>query len=81
MAQVISEVLGKPVHFVEISSDNMKSGLRERGQSEAMAQGVVDMYAAIRKGIYSHEAHPSGSTSSTKFLDWCKEVLDPALQG
>ena len=69
MAQVLSEVLGRPVHFFEMSSDSMKSGLREYGQSEAMAQGVVDTYSATRDGIYSHEWHPSGSASSTTFLD------------
>ena len=55
MAQIISEALGKPVRFEEISNEAMKAGLLERGRSEAMAQGVVDMMVAIKEGIYSNE--------------------------
>ena len=80
MAKVMSEVLDKPVQFREISSDSMKAGLCSLGQSEAMAQGVVDMWSAIRDGIYSHEARSSETMLTTAFPDWCKEVLAPALQ-
>ncbi len=79
MAQIMSEVLGKPVRFDEMSDEAMKAGLLERGQSAAMAQGVVDMMVAIRDGIYSHEPRTPESTTPTSFRQWCQDVLKPAV--
>ncbi len=79
MAQIMSEALGKPVRFEEMSDQAMKSGLLERGRSEAMAQGVVDMMVAVKEGIYSHEPRTPESNTLTSFRQWCEEVLKPAV--
>jgi uncharacterized protein YbjT (DUF2867 family) len=81
MALIMSEVLGKPVRFVEMSNEAMKSGLLARGRSEAMAQGMIDMMVAIGEGIYSNEVRTPESTSPTSFRQWCEEVLRPAMPG
>jgi hypothetical protein len=43
MAQIMSEVLGKPVRFQQIPGKALKDRLTGFGMSEAMAQGTVDM--------------------------------------
>ena len=50
MAAIMSEVLGKPVRFQQISGEAHKAGLIQRGWSEAMAQGVLDMAVPRTRG-------------------------------
>jgi uncharacterized protein YbjT (DUF2867 family) len=79
MAQIMSEVLGKPVRFQQISFEAFKARLIEQGVSEAMAQGVVDMMAAKNEGLDNAEPRTPQSTSPTSFRQWCEEVLKPAV--
>src|SRR5690348_2680343 len=43
MARIMSEVLQRPVRFQQIPGEAFKARLLERGMSEAMAQGNLDM--------------------------------------
>ena len=79
MAQIMSEVLAKPVRFEQIGVEALESGLLEHGYSKAMAQGVADMMVAIKEGIYSNEPRTPETNTPTSFRTWCKEVLKPAL--
>ncbi len=79
MAQIISEALGRPVHFEEMPEGVMKSMLLAYGQSEAMAQATVDLMAAVKDGIYSNEPRTPETNSPTSFRQWCEEVLKPAV--
>jgi uncharacterized protein YbjT (DUF2867 family) len=79
MAQIMSEVLGKPVRFQQISIEAFKARLIEQGVSEAMAQGLVDMMAAKNEGLDNAEPRTPQSTSPTSFRQWCEEVLKPAV--
>jgi len=79
MAQIMSEVLGKPVRFRQIPFEAFKAGLIERGMSEAMAQGMVDMYAAKNEGLDNIEPRTPENTTPTSFRHWCEEVLKPAV--
>jgi Predicted nucleoside-diphosphate-sugar epimerases len=81
MAQIISDVLGRPVRFEEMSLDALKSGLLGRGRSEAMAQAMIDMMMAVNEGIYSDEVRNPESNRLTSFRRWCEEVLSPAVLG
>lgn len=78
MAQTMSEVLGKPVRFQQIPMEAHKARLIERGMSEAMAQGAVDMMAAKNAGLDNAEPRTPLSTTPTSFRQWCEEVLKPA---
>ena len=78
MAQTMSEVLGKPVRFQQIPMEAHKARLIERGMSEAMAQGAVDMMAAKNVGLDNAEPRTPLSTTPTSFRQWCEEVLKPA---
>jgi uncharacterized protein YbjT (DUF2867 family) len=78
MAQIMSEVLGKPVRFQQIPFEAYKARLTERGMSEAMAQGMVDMMAAKNEGLDNAEPRTPQSTTPTSFRQWCEDVLKPA---
>src|SRR5438067_13017471 len=57
MAQIMSEVLGKPVRFQQITGEAFKARLL-RGMSEAMAQGNLDMWVAYNHGLDIAEPRP-----------------------
>jgi uncharacterized protein YbjT (DUF2867 family) len=81
MAEIISEVLGKPVRFQQIPSEALKQRMLEAGMSDAMAQGVIDMWAAKDSGLDNAEPRTPESTTPTSFREWCEEVLRPAVTG
>lgn len=80
MAGIISEVLGEPVRFQQIPGQALKQRLLEAGTSDAMAQGVIDMWAAKARGLDNAEARTPESTTPTSFRQWCEDVLKPAVR-
>jgi uncharacterized protein YbjT (DUF2867 family) len=79
MAQIMSEVLGRPVRFQQIAGSALKATLTGFGMSDAMAQGMVDMMAAYDQGLATAEPRTPESTTPTSFRQWCEEVLSPAI--
>src|SRR6266704_215519 len=79
MARIMSEVLGKPVRFQQISGEAFKSRLLSRGMSEAMAQGNLDMWVAYNQGLDTAEPRTPESSTPTSFRQWCEEVLSLAV--
>ncbi|MES2909932.1 MAG: NAD(P)H-binding protein [Pseudomonadota bacterium] len=79
MAQVMSEVLGKPVRFQQIPGEAFKARLLGFGTSEAMAQGALDMMLAKNAGLDKAEPRTAEATTPTSFRQWCEEVLRPAV--
>jgi uncharacterized protein YbjT (DUF2867 family) len=79
MAQIMSEVLGRPVRFQQVPAETYRATLTGRGMSEAMAQGTVDMLLAKDKGLDNAEPRSPQSTTPTSFRQWCEEVLKPAV--
>jgi uncharacterized protein YbjT (DUF2867 family) len=79
MAQIMSEVLGRPVRFQQIPGEAFKANLVEHGTSEAMAQATLDMMAAKDNGLDNAEPRTPQSTTPTSFRQWCEEVLEPAV--
>jgi uncharacterized protein YbjT (DUF2867 family) len=79
MAEIMSEVLGKPVRFQQIPGEAFKATLTGFGMSEAMAQGMLDMMVAKSEGLDNAEPRTPQSTTPTSFRQWCEEVLKPAV--
>ncbi|HEV2656509.1 MAG TPA: NAD(P)H-binding protein [Ktedonobacteraceae bacterium] len=77
MAQIMSEVLQRPVRFQQVTNEAYKATLMQYGISEAWAQGLVDMAVAVDQGCYNNE--PRTAQSTTSFRQWCEEVLKPAI--
>jgi uncharacterized protein YbjT (DUF2867 family) len=79
MAQIMSEVLGKPVRYQQIPAEALKDRLTGAGMSDAMAQGTVDMMVAKDQGLDNAEPRTPESTTPTSFRQWCEETLKPAI--
>ena len=80
MAQVVSEVLGRPVRVRRTGIADYAASLRERGASEAWAEGLADMVRALEEqGFYGADAPSTPETAPTGFRQWCEEVLKPAV--
>ncbi len=78
-ARIMTEVLGTPIRYEQVSLDQMKARMLERGMSEAMAQGRVDMMAAKDAGLDNGVERDPAFPTPTTFRQWCEQVLKPAL--
>jgi uncharacterized protein YbjT (DUF2867 family) len=79
MAQVMSEVLQRPIRYQQIPGEALKARLTGFGMSDAMAQGMVDMMLAKNEGLDNAMTRTPQSSSPTTFRQWCEEVLRPAV--
>jgi uncharacterized protein YbjT (DUF2867 family) len=81
MAAIMSEVLGRPIHFQQIPLETYKQEVLKSGASEAMAQGLVDtMLAKVQGvGIADIATRPTDHPTPTTFRQWCEDVLTPAV--
>jgi uncharacterized protein YbjT (DUF2867 family) len=81
MAQIMSGVLRRPVRFRQVPAEAYKATLMQHGMTEAWAQGLIDMAAAVDRGIYSAQPRTPENSTPTSFRQWCEQVLKPAVQG
>ncbi|MGW0095943.1 NAD(P)H-binding protein [Streptomyces sp. NPDC003328] len=82
MADVVSEVLNRPVRVQLISSSDYRAAALRRGASEAWAQALADMTDALNEqGFYGADAPSTPESAPTHFREWCEEVLKPAVLG
>lgn len=79
MAGVMSKLLGRPIRYQKVPEPAYKSTLVEHGQSEAFAQGLVDMFREIAGGIHAADPRTPESTTPTAFEAWCDDTLRPAI--
>lgn len=56
-----------------------KAGFIQRGVSEPIAQGMVEMAVAKNAGLDNAEPRTALTTSPTTFRQWCEQVLKPAV--
>ncbi|WP_207477262.1 NmrA family NAD(P)-binding protein [Arenibaculum pallidiluteum] len=81
MAAVISNVLGKPVSYQQISFDAYKARFMQFGMSDAMAQGMTDMAWAKNQGLDLTVPRSLETSTPTTFRQWCEAILKPAVLG
>jgi len=67
------------VRFQQIPGEAYKARLIERGMSEEMAQGNLDMLTAKNQGLDNAEPRTKESSTPTSFRQWCDEVLKPRV--
>jgi len=79
MAAIMTDVLGKPIRFQQISFDDYKAQFLKNGMSEPMAQGMTDMAIAKNEGLDKAEARTPENTTPTSFRTWCETALKPAV--
>jgi uncharacterized protein YbjT (DUF2867 family) len=78
IAQIISEVAGRPVRYQQIPIAVFKEQLLKRGANESFANGYVEMYVAKNEGM-DNSAAGDVERTPTSFRDWCELNLKPAL--
>ena len=79
MAAIMTDVLGKPIRFQQISAEAAKAQLMQYGASEGFAQAYVEMFAAKGEGLDNAEPRTAENTTPTSFRQWCEEVLKPVV--
>jgi uncharacterized protein YbjT (DUF2867 family) len=80
MAQIMSEVLERPIRFQQVPGEGYKATLLKYGMTDAWAQGLVDMAREVeQEGIYNAAPRTPESTTPTTFRQWCQEVLKPTV--
>jgi len=80
VAEWLSEALGKPIRFQALTKAQNLKNLTQFGISEALANGVADMYDAISHGLFDAEPRTAESTTPTTMQQWIAEVFIPASQ-
>lgn len=80
MAQIMSEVLGRPVAHRRVAVDDYRMSLLAQAMSEPWAQGLIAMEAAAGAGIYDSAMRDSRiERTTTRFREWCERELVPAF--
>jgi uncharacterized protein YbjT (DUF2867 family) len=79
MARIISDVVGREIRYVRIPDHAFRERMLGFGMSEAMVQGLLDMFEAKNQGLDQAVARTAASTTPTTLRQWCAEVLRPAL--
>lgn len=80
MAQIISDVLGRPVRYQQVPLEAFLSALTGAGMSPAMARSMTDMAEAKNAGLDNAAARTPETSTPTTFRQWCEEVLRPAVE-
>lgn len=74
MAEVMSEVLGRPVAYRQTSADEFTAGMAARGASEQAIRDMTEMHVAQDDGLY--EADWAAATpTATDFRTWFEEAV------
>jgi uncharacterized protein YbjT (DUF2867 family) len=79
IAQMLSEVLDRPVRYQQITREAHKAALMQHGMGESYAQGVVDNQAQADEGIYNADPRTALTSTPTSFRQWCEDTLKPAV--
>jgi uncharacterized protein YbjT (DUF2867 family) len=79
MAQIMSEVLQRPVRYQQAPGPDYKARMMQFGMSEAMAQGLLDMSLAKDAGLDNAVPRTAQASTPTSFRQWCQDVLKPAV--
>jgi uncharacterized protein YbjT (DUF2867 family) len=79
MAAIISDVLGKTVHFQQTTFEDYRARFLRLGFSAAMAQGMTDMMYAKNQGLDLGVPRTPENTTPTSFRQWCEDTLKPLV--
>ncbi|MBB5986746.1 NAD(P)H-binding protein [Sphingobium lignivorans] len=74
-AVILSEVIGRPVRYQQISFDQFRKQFLDRGASESFAQGYVDMYRAKDEGIDNVVRRSPVTSGQRSFRTFCEAIF------
>ncbi|MCY1047665.1 NmrA family NAD(P)-binding protein [Corallococcus sp. bb12-1] len=80
-AAVLTQVLGRPVKYVQVGLEDMRSGMKNAGLPEWMADSFTEMYAAIKDGrMDAAEPRSQDTTTPTTLAQFATTVLKPVVE-
>jgi uncharacterized protein YbjT (DUF2867 family) len=81
VAGVLTEALGKPVSYVEVSLDQARQGMLGAGMPDFVADMYIEMYGAIIDGrMDAAEPRSAETTTPTSLLTFARATIRPALE-
>jgi uncharacterized protein YbjT (DUF2867 family) len=81
MASIVSEALGRPVKYVEVTDEQAKQGMVGTGMPGAFADLLLEMYAALNSGRMERTQPRSvATTTPTTLLTFARQALRPAVE-
>ncbi|MFF3484233.1 NAD(P)H-binding protein [Streptomyces sp. NPDC002701] len=79
LARIMTQELGRPVHYQRQSLDELRSALLGHGLNEAFVEAMVDMKRAKDQGLDSGIDRSPQTGPATTFAQWCAQTLKPAV--
>jgi uncharacterized protein YbjT (DUF2867 family) len=79
MAEILSNVLSRPIRYEQTPIEAYKTRMVSRGMSEAFAQGLADMMTAKNEGMDNTAPRAVAADTPTTFREWSETVLKPAV--
>jgi uncharacterized protein YbjT (DUF2867 family) len=79
MAEVMSDVLGRPAAYRRTSIEDFTSGMAARGSSEQAIQDMTEMVVAQDDGLYDAD-WAAATPTATDFHTWFQEAIRAAPQ-
>ncbi|WP_338865444.1 NmrA family NAD(P)-binding protein [Myxococcus stipitatus] len=80
VAGVLSEVLGKPVRFVQVTMADARKAMAGAGVPGFMTDLILELYQSVTEGrMDPAEPRSTETTTPTTLAQWAKDNLVPAL--
>ncbi|GAB4458360.1 MAG: NAD(P)H-binding protein [Armatimonadaceae bacterium] len=79
VAEILGEVLGKPLSYVEIPVEQAKAQMRQMGASESVATNYAELYEALIRGEQPTEPRTPETTTPTTLREWAQQVMRPMV--
>jgi uncharacterized protein YbjT (DUF2867 family) len=80
VAEILSQVLAKPIRFQPISAEVYYQSMLTNGCSSAFAKSLVDLFTEVANGIYDAEPRTVETTTTTTFKQWAQAVFLPIVR-
>jgi uncharacterized protein YbjT (DUF2867 family) len=77
--KILSESIGKPVKYVQITPDQAYQTFLDMGASPGFARALVEMYQALSKPNALAEPRTPETTTTTTLREWSDKFLRPLV--
>lgn len=80
VAAILSDALGRPIQYVQVSVDQVRQGMRGAGLPDFLTDIFSEMYQAVVDGrMDAAEPRTAATTTPTSLAAFAREALAPAL--
>jgi uncharacterized protein YbjT (DUF2867 family) len=80
-ARILSEVLGRPVKYVEVSAEQWRQGALGAGMPSFFIKLMLDMYGELQADRMERvQPRSASTTNTTTFKEFARAALKPAIE-